>query len=161
MSTEVENPIPLLDEVKLQAQVLIPILRTLRTEMGKDKADELVAKSLSDWVRSVYLRIGEKQSGAPREKWQGVWNELRPRIGGVVERELLRDDNDARDYNVNRCGFAEFFKTLGEPELGALLVCDFDYYVAEVGAPTVELTRTQTIMKGAAYCDFRYRFKRG
>lgn len=79
----------------------------------------------------------------------------------LSERELLRDDNDARDYNVKRCGFAEFFKALGEPELGALLVCDFDYYVAEVGAPTVELTRTQTIMEGAPYCDFRYRFKRG
>ena len=161
MSVQVENPIPLLDEVKLQAQVLIPILRTLRMEMGKEKADELVARALRDWVRSVYLRIGEKQAGTPREKWQGVWNELRPRIGDVVERELLRDENDARDYNVNRCGFAEFFKALGEPELGALLVCDFDYYVAEVGAPTVELTRTKTIMEGAAYCDFRYRFKRG
>ena len=161
MSTQEGNQIPLLDEVKLQAQVLIPILRTLRMKMGKVEADELVAGALSEWVHSVYLRIGEKQSGTPREKWEGVWNELRPRIGDVVERELLRDDDDARDYNVNKCGFAEFFKALGEPELGALLVCDFDYYVAEVGAPTVELTRTQTIMKGAAYCDFRYRFKRG
>ena len=161
MSAQVEKSIPLLAEVKLQAQVLIPILRTLRMEMGKDKADVIVARALRDWVRSVYLRIGEKQVGSPREKWQGVWNELRPRIGDVVERELLRDDNDARDYNVKRCGFAEFFKALGEPELGALLVCDFDYYVAEVGAPTVELTRTQTIMEGAPYCDFRYRFKRG
>jgi hypothetical protein len=161
MSTQEGNQIPLLDEVKLQAQVLIPILRTLRMKMGKDEADELVAGALSEWVRSVYLRIGEKQSGTPREKWEGVWNELRPRIGDVVEREFLRDDDDARDYNVNQCGFAEFFKALGEPELGELLVCDFDYYVAEVGAPTVELTRTQTIMKGAAYCDFRYRFKRG
>jgi hypothetical protein len=32
MSVQVENPITLLDEVKLQAQVLIPILRTLRME---------------------------------------------------------------------------------------------------------------------------------
>ena len=161
MSTQVGNSIPLLDEVKLQAQVLVPLLRTLRKEMGKDKADALVAQALRDWVRAVYLRIGERKSGAPREKWESVWDELRPRIGDAVERELLRNDDDAREYNVNRCSFAEFFKALGEPELGALLVCDFDYYVAEVGAPVVELTRTQTIMKGAAYCDFRYRFKRG
>ena len=150
MSTHEGKQIPLLDDVKLQAQVLIPILRTLRMKIGKDQADKLVAGALSEWVRSVYLRIGEKQSGTPREKWEGVWNELRPRIGDVVEREFLRDDEYARDYNVNKCGFAEFFKALGEPELGALLVCDFDYYVAEVGAPTVELTRTQTIMNGAA-----------
>jgi hypothetical protein len=161
MDTPVVNSILLLDEVKLQAQVLVPVMRTLRKEIGKDKADELVAQALRDWVRTVYLRIGEQKQGTPREKWEGVWDELRPRIGDAVERELLRNDNDAREYNVSRCSFAEFFKALGEPELGALLVCDFDYYIAEVGAPVVELTRTQTIMKGAPCCDFRYRFKRG
>ena len=106
MNTQAGNPIPLLDEVKLQAQVLVPILRALRMEMGKDKADELIARALSDWVRSVYLRIGEKQTGTPREKWQGVWNELRPRIGDVVERELLRDDNDVRVTSSTRWGWA-------------------------------------------------------
>jgi len=161
MSTPAVRPISLFEEVKIQTQVLVPLLRTLRKEMGKDKADALVAQALRDWVRAVYLQIGERKSGAPREKWEGVWDELRPRIGDAVERELLRNDDDARDYNVNRCNFAEFFKALGEPDLGALLVCDFDYYIAEVGAPVLELTRTQTIMKGAAYCDFRYRFKRG
>jgi hypothetical protein len=32
-----------------------------------------------------------------------------------------------------------------------------DLHMVEVGSPEVELTRTQTIMKGAQYCDFRYR----
>jgi hypothetical protein len=37
-----------------------------------------------------------------------------------------------------------------------------DVHMAEViGGPEVELTRTQTIMKGAKYCDFRYRLKTG
>lgn len=90
----------------------------------------------------------------------GAWDELRPRIGDDVKREFVRDDNEAREYNVTRCRYAEFFRALGEPELGEILLCDFDFYIAEVGAPAVELTRTQTIMQGAAYCDFRYRFRR-
>ena len=53
MSKQVENPIPLLDEIKLRAKVLIPILRALRIEMVKDRADGLVARALSEWLRSV------------------------------------------------------------------------------------------------------------
>jgi len=161
MSKPAVHPISLFDEVKVQAQVLVPLLRALRTELGKDKADALVGKALRNYVRAVYQRIGEQKPCDPREKWEGVWDELRPRIGDDVEREFIRNDDDAREYNVRRCRYAEFFKELGEPELGAILLCDLDFYVAEVGAPAVELTRTQTIMKGAPYCDFRYRFKRG
>jgi hypothetical protein len=160
MSTPTIHPISLFDEVKIQAQVIVPLLRALRTELGKDKADALFSQALRDWVRAVYHRIGERKPGNAREKWEGVWDELRPRIGDDVEREFMRNDDAAREYNVTRCRYAEFFKALGEPELGVILLCDFDFHIAEIGAPAVEFTRTQTIMKGAAYCDFRYRFKR-
>ena len=159
MSTPAVHPISLFDEVKLQAQVLVPLLAVRRSR--QDKADALVGQALREYVRALYQRIGEQKPGDAREKWEGVWDELRPRIGDAVEREFIRNDDDAREYNVTRCSYAEFFKALGEPELGAILLCDFDFYIAEVGAPAVELTRTQTIMKGAAYCDFRYRFRRG
>jgi len=93
----------------------------------------------------VYHKIGEQKPGGPLEKWEKVWDEIRPRIGNNVEREYIRNDDSAREYNVKRCVFAEFFKEIGEPELGTMLMCDFDYYIAEIGAPTVMLTRTQTI----------------
>jgi len=160
MRSPAVHPTSLFDEVKIQTQVLLPVLRALRADFGRDKANALFRQPLRDWVRSVYHRIGEQKPGDARQKWEGVWDELRPRIGDVVTREFIRDDDEAREYNVTRCRFAEFFKGLGEPELGEILLCDYDYYIAEVGAPAVELTRTQTIMQGASYCDFRYRFRR-
>jgi hypothetical protein len=152
--------IPLLDEVKLQARVLVPVLRALRAELGREAADRIVGAALIDWSRALYQRIGEERGGTAREQWEAIWAELRPRIGDAVDREMLRDDGTVREYNVTRCAYAEFFKALGEPELGAVLLCDLDFRIAEVGGPAVRLTRTQTIMKGAAYCDFRYRFAR-
>jgi hypothetical protein len=154
------SAIPLLDEVKLQAKVLVPVLQTLRAELGKERADRLVVAALSDWSRDLYRRIGEERGGTPRERWDAIWSELRPRIGDAVDREILRDDGTAREFNITRCAYAEFFKALGEPELGAVLLCDIDFRIAEVGGPSVQLTRTQTIMKGAPYCDFRYQFLR-
>ena len=75
---------------------------------------------------------------------------------------MLKREPEAVEFNVTGCRYADFFRQLGEPELGALLLCDMDVHLTElVGGPEVELTRTQTIMKGAQYCDFRYRLKTG
>jgi L-2-amino-thiazoline-4-carboxylic acid hydrolase len=53
---------------------------------------------------------------------------------------------------------AEFFRTLGEPELGALLICETDFDIATAGGGEVSFTRDQTIMQGASSCTFRYKF---
>jgi hypothetical protein len=58
---------------------------------------------------------------------------------------------------VTRCRYAELYHALGIPELGTLLSCNRDYALIEGFNPDVDLTRTQTIMEGATYCDFRYR----
>lgn len=150
----------LLDEVKLQAEVILPVLRALRAELGKPRADAIVGDALRQWARDLYHRIGEAKPGTPRQKWDAVWAEdMRPRIGDAVDREMLRDDGTVRDYNVTRCRYAEFFKSLGEPELGGILLCDSDFHIADVGGANVEFKRTQTIMQDAPFCDFRYRFK--
>ena len=156
------NPanLSLLDEVKLQAEVILPVLRALRAELGKPRADAIVGKALRQWARDLYHRIGDSKSGTPRQKWDAVWaDDMRPRIGDAVDRDMLRDDGTVRDYNVTRCRYAEFFKGLCEPELGGILLCDSDFHIAEIGGADVEFKRTQTIMQGAPYCDFRYRFK--
>ena len=59
--------------------------------------------------------------------------------------------------HFTRCRYAEFYKELGEPELGFLLVCGADFTTAEGFGPDIKLTRTQTIMQGASHCDFRYK----
>jgi hypothetical protein len=155
-----ETTISLLDEVKLQAAVILPILRSLRAEVGKEKADRIVGDSLRTWARDLYHRIGESKPGSPRQKWDAVWAEdMRPRIGDAVDRDMLKDDGAVREYNITRCQYAEFFRGLGEPELGGILLCDSDFHIADVAGSSIEFNRTQTIMQGAAYCDFRYRFK--
>jgi hypothetical protein len=154
------NTLSLLDEVKLQAAVIVPVLQALRAEIGKEAADRITGNALRQWARDLYHRIGEAKQGTPRQKWDAVWAEdMRPRIGDSVERDMLKDDGTVREYNITRCQYAEFFRALGEPELGGILLCDSDFHIADIGGPDVEFKRTQTIMQGAAYCDFRYRFK--
>jgi len=156
------NPeISLLDQAKIQAEVLVPLIKTLRAELGEERANKLVTAALREWSRNMFLRIGASIPGSPREKWQALNAAAMPRIGTDVDVDMLKLDADAMEFNVTGCRYAEFFRALGEPELGAVLLCEADNHLVEVGSPEVELTRTQTIMQGGAYCDFRYRMKTG
>jgi hypothetical protein len=150
--------ISLLDKTRIQAQVIVPVLRTLRAELGKDKADAIVKQALRDWSRRLFAALGEGIEGSPRRKWaivQSAWNEVSAR---EVEFKMLRHDKEALEIDVTRCRFAEFFRALGEPQLGALLICEADFDIAAVGGREVGLERAQTIMQGAPSCAFRYKF---
>ncbi|NJO36086.1 MAG: L-2-amino-thiazoline-4-carboxylic acid hydrolase [Rhodospirillales bacterium] len=75
-----------------------------------------------------------------------------------VEVEMRRHDKEVLEFDVTRCRFAEFFRALGEPELGALLICETDFDIASASEGEVTLNRSQTIMQGAPSCTFRYKF---
>lgn len=75
----------------------------------------------------------------------------------ALDYHVTEQSQDGFEFNVTRCLYAEFYKELGEPELGFLLVCSADFPTAEGIGPDIKLTRTQTIMQGANHCDFRYR----
>ena len=148
--------IPVIQQAKIQAQVLVPLVKALQSELGEERSRKIVRKAL----RELYRSFGE-------EFWRAK-NE--PNLGkaiGSAFTTYARDDalhysvieqsQDAFAFDVTRCRYAEFYKELGEPELGFLLVCSADFDTAEGFGPDVELTRTQTIMQGASHCDFRYR----
>ena len=151
--------ISLLEMVKIQAQVLVPLLKTLRAELGEERANQLATKALREWMQKIYQEIGTQLPGSPRQKWETIMAVGRPRIGTDIALEVLTQEAEALEFNIMGCRYADFFRQLGEPELGALLVCNADLDVVAVGSPQVTMTRTQTIMQGAKYCDFRYQMK--
>jgi L-2-amino-thiazoline-4-carboxylic acid hydrolase len=150
----VDPKVSLLDKTRMQAQVLLPVLRAFRAELGKDKADAIVKQALRDWSKQLFAAIGDGIEGGPRRKWAAINSVFGEVSGKEVEIEILRHDKEALDIDVTRCRFAEFFRALGEPELGALLICEADFDIASVGEGAVSLDRAQTIMEGAPSCTF-------
>src|SRR5262245_37705302 len=154
----VDPRLSLLDKTRIQAQVLVPVLEALRSELGKEKADAIVRQALRGWSKELFAGIGEGVDGSPRRKWAAMHTAMAEATEQDVAVEMRRHDKEALDFDVTHCRFAEFFRTLGEPELGALLVCETDFDIAAAAAGDVTLTRDQTIMKGAPSCTFRYKF---
>ena len=96
----VDPRLSLLDKTRIQAQVLLPVLRALRSELGKEKADAIVKQALRDWSKQLFAAIGDGIEGSPRRKWaavQSVWGEV---SGREVEAQILRHDQEALEIDV-------------------------------------------------------------
>jgi hypothetical protein len=154
----IDPSLSLLDKTRIQAQVLVPVLRALRAELGKERADAIVKDALRDWSKALFAAVGESVEGSPRRKWAAMQTALTEITEREVTFEMIRQDKDALEFDVTDCRFAKFFRALGEPELGALLVCATDFDIVAAGGSEVGLTRDQTLMQGAPSCTFRYRF---
>jgi hypothetical protein len=154
----VDPKLSLLDKTRIQAQVLVPVLRALRAELGKAAADAIVTRALRDWSKQLFAAIGDGIEGSARDRWAAMHKSMAESSGRDVTFETHRRDEEALEFDVTQCRFAEFFRALGEPELGALLICEIDFDIAAAGDSEVTLTREQTIMQGAPSCKFRYRF---
>jgi predicted ArsR family transcriptional regulator len=147
--------VSILQQAKIQAQVLVPLVKALQAELGEERANTLVRKALRD----IYRRYGEEFWRTKNEENLGkamMSAFTTCARDDALDYEVKEQSQDAFDLDVGRCRYAEFYKELGEPELGFLLVCSADYLMAEGFSPEIKLTRTQTIMQGASHCDFRY-----
>ena len=146
--------IPLIEKVKIQAQALVPLVKALQEELGEERANALVRKALGEQFRRFgeewWHKQGERTLG---EKMARAFDTFA--AGDALDYQVVKQDAEAYDVNVTGCRYAEFYKAMGAPELGFLLVCSGDFALAE-GYDGVKLTRTQTIMQGASHCDFRY-----
>ena len=159
MRNPLESKVSYLERVKIQSEVLVPILKHLRNQLGDERANELIYGSLRSWSREVFAEVGSKKSGNAKDKWQQMTDELGELIGDDVDVEEIQENSDVRDFNVTGCRYAEFFQNIGEPELGSILSCEVDGHIAAVGNPHVTLSIEKTIMKGSKLCDFRYKFE--
>src|SRR5882724_12215632 len=98
------NPeISLLDKTRIQAQVLVPVMRALRAEIGHEKADAIVRDALREWSKQLFAAIGDGIEGSPRRKWAAIQSVFGEVSGREVEVEILRQDREALDIDVTHC----------------------------------------------------------
>jgi hypothetical protein len=151
--------IPIVEQAKIQARVLVPLVKALQAELGEERANAIVRDALGDTYRQLGQRWWRAHGGSHLgENIASAFERFA--AGDALDYEIVRQSPDAFDVNVTGCRYAQFYKELGAPELGFLLVCSADFPMTEGFGPDVQLTRTQTIMQGASHCDFRYALKR-
>lgn len=98
--------LPLLERRRLEAAVLIPVIRAMQAEFGDERVNEVVGKTIRDIARA--------QGAAERE------HHAVATVGDVAERtthgilregsliaDVVEQDDERFGFNVTRCKFVE------------------------------------------------------
>ncbi len=157
MPPDTLNEIGVLKRREIEARILAPLIDALAAEFGRERVIEVARRVIVQVARQQGRALAEEVGGSSLAHFarsKEAWVK-----GGALETELLQQTDRAYDFNVTRCRYAEMYRALGIPELGSVLSCGRDFALGEGFNPALKLTRTQTIMEGAPFCDFRYRLE--
>jgi hypothetical protein len=157
MSTE-RPKLSLLEQREIEARIVGPLIEAVRAELGAEKTLGLVRRVIAELARQSGAELAQRLGEASLAAFAGCldrWSEA-----GALEIDVLEQSADRLSFNVTRCRYAEMYRALGLGDLGSSLSCQRDFSLIEGFNPAIELSRTQTIMEGAACCDFRFRAPR-
>jgi hypothetical protein len=149
------NEIGVLKRREIEARIVAPLIRAFADAFGREQVLEIARRVIVDIAREQGAALAQQTGGNTLEHFaQSKTNWVK---GDALTIDILQSTEAAYDFNVTRCRYAEMYKALGIPELGAVLSCGRDGALGAGFNPHLALTRTQTIMEGAPCCDFRYR----
>jgi hypothetical protein len=146
--------IGILEQRRIEAGVIKPLVRAFEAELGREKTLAIVEGVIKTLARERGRQLAAE---APDTTLRGFAAMKEPWVrDNALEFEVLEEGEARYSYNVTRCRYAEMYRELGLAELGFTLSCNRDATLIEGFNPELQLTRTQTIMQGAPFCDFRY-----
>ena len=147
--------IPYLERVKIQSEILLPLYKRLREELGDERAAGLLRAAVREYALAMGSAVSKTVPGHSLDKLRSLLPLFA--AGDALVIEPVADNHKEFSINVRRCRYAEHFKSIGEPEFGAMMTCELDPPMTEGLGSDLTLERTQTIMNDASHCDFRWK----
>lgn len=152
------DPLPMLAVRRIEAAILKEIYDEIAKRHGKAEAEKILAGSVTRSAIAQGMSIrGDGDELPDLEDFADLipmWE-----AGGALEVEMLHRSPERLDFNIRRCKFSEMYAEMGLGDIGHLLSCNRDGALCMGYNPDIELNRSQTIMQGASYCDFRFTMK--
>lgn len=152
------NAIGVLKRRTIEAKVLGPVIEAMAEEFGRERVFEVTRRVIAGIAREQGAALAAAAGGDSLPTFAGTLE--RWTADDALRLEVVEQSPHAFGFNVTRCRYAEMYRELGIPELGAILSCNRDAALIEGFNPDVQLTRTQTLMGGSSHCDFRYQLGR-
>jgi len=149
-----EKELNRIEKRAIEALAVAPVIRAVSQRIGRDEALAILQEVNQQEALQRGRRMAEKMERIGIEELAAEvagWG-----CGGVWEMEVLEQTSTTYFFNVTRCPYYEKYKASGLVEFGVGFSCCRDEPFARGFNPQLRLERTQTIMEGADYCDFRY-----
>ncbi|WOJ89229.1 L-2-amino-thiazoline-4-carboxylic acid hydrolase [Methylocapsa polymorpha] len=150
----------LLERRRIEAEFAKGLFDTLAEDLGRERAVAILTKAVIRLAETAGEKFAEQTRGPAQENGPDLlaYAEILPiwQQGDALAIDLKLREADRLEFDVVRCRYAEMYRELGIPELGAVLSCNRDKAFCIGFNPNIRLTRTKTIMEGGDHCDFRY-----
>jgi len=142
---------------EIEARIAGPLIKAFMEELGEEKTLEIVDRVIRSVAKESGVQLAKMVGGNSLEHFV----KLSEKMGqdNALVQEIVYQDAKNLHMNTTRCRYAEMYREVGIPELGFHLSCGRDFAMVEGFNPKITLTRTQTVMEGAPYCDFRFHMK--
>ncbi|HVN24570.1 MAG TPA: L-2-amino-thiazoline-4-carboxylic acid hydrolase [Syntrophorhabdales bacterium] len=150
------NAVPLLIRREIEALIAAPIIKAFVEEFGKEKTLEVAGRVIKALARQMGQRLATMTGGNTLEhfaKAAAIFGQ------GPDYEETIEATPRKLSTNVFRCKYAEMYRRHGLEDVGYLLSCGRDFALMEGFNPRIKLTRTQTVMEGAPFCDMRWTYE--
>ncbi|MBM3385781.1 MAG: 2-amino-thiazoline-4-carboxylic acid hydrolase [Betaproteobacteria bacterium] len=146
----------ILQRRRIEAEIIKPIYEEMKAAFGEAAAKGVIERAVRKAAIEAGKQFAAQEKGgtslASFAAIQPFWTKE-----DALSVETLRQDAEHLDFDVVRCRYAEMYREMGLDEIGHLLSCNRDGTFIEGYDARIEFKRSQTIMGGASYCDFRYR----
>jgi hypothetical protein len=143
---------------EVEARILAPLTAALGEAFGRDEVLRVVQDTIIKIAREQGAVLSQQMGGNSLKNFADslqFWTK-----DNALEMDVIDQSEKVLSFNVTRCRYAELYESLGIRAMGAILSCTRDFALVDGFNPDIALRRTQTIMEGADYCDFRYRLKK-
>lgn len=144
---------------RIEAAVLGPMLNAFKERFGEDETRETAVEVITKIAQEQGAEMAQFLGGNDLETFAA--NKDPWRKGGALDVEELERNDKVYSFNVTRCGYADMYRKMGYGDLGDIFSCTRDFEFSTGFNPKIKLSREQTIMQGAEFCNFRYTLEDG
>jgi hypothetical protein len=148
--------LPILERRRIEAMILKHVLDVITERSGRAEAEAVIGETCSRSAIEQGKAMAADLDHAPDlTDFAAIlpnWTKE-----DALEMDVLTTEPDNMAFNITRCRYSEMYQEMGLGDIGHLLSCNRDGDFCIGYNPNIQLTRTQTLMKGASHCDFRYK----
>ena len=111
------DPLPILQQRRIEANILKHVYENLSERFGKEQAREIVQETVSQSAIEQGKTFADQIDGDPNLKdfydILPLWSR-----DGALEIDVLEASPNKLDFNVKRCRYAEMYREMGIGEIG-------------------------------------------
>ena len=141
---------------EIQAPIVSSLIYGFAEEIGHEKAMKIAGKVISEDAIASGKKMAKEYKGNTLIELAKIVKDVWAQ-NGALKIEMIKETESELFFDVTHCEYAQMYEKMEIKDLGFTLSCIRDFSFLKGFNPQIELKRTQTIMEGAKYCDFRFK----